>query len=112
VPRRSHASCNIGVQAAHDTQILEQEEHMGLKKTLLKTAGVAAATKATRSFASSQGRNLSAATEWATDRIRPRRKRNSMRMTAAKGLGAAAVALPIGLWLGRRNRTNRVEVER
>jgi hypothetical protein len=82
---------------------------MGWKKTAVKTAGLAAAARATRSFASNQGDNLSRAAEWATDRIRPRRKRNTLGWTAAKGLGAAAVALPIGLLLGRRARSNRVE---
>ncbi|CAN5670380.1 MAG: hypothetical protein H0U67_04040 [Gemmatimonadetes bacterium] len=82
---------------------------MGWKKTAVKTAGLAAAARATRSFASNQGDNLSRAAEWATDRIRPRRKRNTLGLTAVKGLGAAAVALPIGLWLGRRVRRNRVE---
>jgi hypothetical protein len=84
---------------------------MGLKKTLMKTAGVAAATSATRSFARSQGKNISRATDWAVDRIRPRRKRNTLGLTAAKGLGAAAVALPIGLWLGRRSRASRDHVD-
>jgi hypothetical protein len=85
---------------------------MGWKKTAMKTAGLAAAARATRSFASNQGDNLSRAAEWATDRLRPRRKRNTLGLTAAKGLGAAAVALPIGLWLGRRARSNRVETSR
>jgi hypothetical protein len=82
---------------------------MGWKKTAMKTAGLATAARATRTFASNQGDNLSRAAEWASNRIRPRRKRNTFGLTAAKGLGAAAVALPIGLWLGRRARSTRVE---
>lgn len=74
---------------------------MGLKKKVMKTAGVAAASR----IASKQGDNLARAAEWASDRVRPRRKRNVMGITAAKGLGAAALALPIGLWLGRRRRS-------
>lgn len=81
---------------------------MGIKKTLKKTTGIAGAT---RGFARSQGNNLSRAAEWATDRIRPRRKRNVFGITAAKGLGAAAVALPLGLWLGRRRRNSSAHVE-
>ncbi len=87
---------------------------MGFRKTLMKTAGVAAATRVTRSFAKSQGRNLSRATDWAIDRVRPRRRKNVLGLTAAKGLGAAAVALPLGIWLGRRGRSaaERVEIDR
>ncbi|CAN5616283.1 hypothetical protein BH23GEM6_BH23GEM6_23580 [soil metagenome] len=85
---------------------------MGISKTLMKTAGVAAATKATRSFAKAQSKNLSAAADWATDRVRPRRKKTLFGLTAAKGLGAAAVALPIGLWLGRRARNGRLDDQR
>lgn len=82
---------------------------MGLKKTVMKTAGVGAAATATNRFAKSQAKNLSRAAEWATDKVRPQRKRNRMRMTAVKGLGAAAVALPVGLWLGRRRRSGDVD---
>jgi hypothetical protein len=38
--------------------------------------------------------------------VRPQRKRNTLARTAAKGLGAAAVAIPLGFWLGRRSRSH------
>lgn len=75
---------------------------MGLKKKLLHTAATAAATKATARMARRQGANVVRAAEWATDRVRPRRRRSSLGRTAALGLGAVVMALPAGLWLGRQ----------
>ncbi len=44
------------------------------------------------------------AVDWATGLVTPRRKRSSAGRKALQGLGAAAVALPIGLWVGRKVR--------
>jgi hypothetical protein len=43
------------------------------------------------------------ATDWMTQRL-PGRQRRSRTSLMAGGLGAAAVALPLGLWVGRRLR--------
>jgi len=48
------------------------------------------------------------ATQWAVQRVRPAPKRNALGRNAAVGLGAAAVAVPLGLWLGRRLREDEV----
>ncbi|HEV2132512.1 MAG TPA: hypothetical protein VGR27_15465 [Longimicrobiaceae bacterium] len=44
------------------------------------------------------------AVDWATGLVTPRRKRRSTGKLALQGLGAAAVALPLGLWVGRKVR--------
>jgi hypothetical protein len=44
-----------------------------------------------------------AATGWLTRRL-GRRQKPSMVKTAAQGIGAAAVAIPLGLWVGRKMR--------
>lgn len=76
---------------------------MGLRKTIMKTAAVATARRVSTRLAKRQGENIGRAADWAVDRVRPRRK-NTFARTAAKGLGAAAIALPLGMWLGRRRR--------
>jgi hypothetical protein len=77
---------------------------MGIGKKLLKTAAVTTATRVGTRVAREQGENLTRAAGWAMNRVRPQRKRNTLARTAAKGLGAAAVAIPLGFWLGRRSR--------
>jgi hypothetical protein len=47
---------------------------------------------------------LMKAVGWVTNRVTPRRKRTSAGKMALQGLGAAAVALPLGLWVGRKVR--------
>lgn len=80
---------------------------MSAKKKILKAAGYAAAPKLAF-LANNPGK---AAVAWAgkqaaermlPERFRPEPQRPSFGMTAAKGLGAAALAAPLGWWLGRR----------
>jgi hypothetical protein len=80
---------------------------MSAKKRILKAAGYAAAPKLAF-LANNPGKGAAA---WAgkqvvermlPDRFRPEPRRSSFGMTAAKGLGAAALAAPLGWWLGRR----------
>ncbi len=47
---------------------------------------------------------LMKAVGWVTNRVTPRRKRTSAGKVALQGIGAAAVALPLGLWVGRKVR--------
>lgn len=76
---------------------------MGMKKRILKGAGYLTAPKL--SFAAKHPRKamMAKAATWATSHLTPRRRRShTMGMTAMRGLSAAAVALPVGLWIGRR----------
>ncbi|HUE96867.1 MAG TPA: hypothetical protein VMN39_09415 [Longimicrobiaceae bacterium] len=74
---------------------------MSMKKRLAKGAAYAADPKLTFSAFNPKKAAFAKAASWATDRISPRRRVSKSAM-AMKGIGAAAVALPIGLWLGRR----------
>jgi hypothetical protein len=75
---------------------------MGIRRQLAKGVGYAMAPKLTFTALNPKKAAAVKAADWALGRISPshrRRTRNRSRMT---GLGAAAVALPVGLWLGRR----------
>jgi hypothetical protein len=76
---------------------------MGIRKQVLGGMSYALAPKLT--FAARHPRKAAAAkaASWAMDQIAVgrRRKRAKMRSTMT-GLGAAAVAVPVGVWLGRR----------
>lgn len=75
---------------------------MGMKKTLLKGAGYIAAPKLSFAMHHPRKAAMTSVATWALGHMTHRRRRHTMGNTAAKGLGAAAVALPLGLWLGRR----------
>ena len=75
---------------------------MGMGKTLLKGIGYTKSPRTTFAFFNPKKAAFAKAAGWAMDRVRPGRRRGSTTMTAAKGLGAAAVAVPVGLWLGRK----------
>lgn len=75
---------------------------MNMKKTLLKGAGYAVAPKLSFAANNPGKAAFAKATKWAGRRVLKRKPEPSMGMTALKGLGAAAVAIPVGLWLGRR----------
>ncbi|CAN5655805.1 hypothetical protein BH23GEM3_BH23GEM3_13220 [soil metagenome] len=75
---------------------------------LLKTAAWIKAPRLT--FAAKNPRKAAflKATGWVTDRVLPhRRKRTTATRTAVRGLGAAAVAIPLGVWAGRKLRGGR-----
>ena len=75
---------------------------MGMKRKILKGAGYLATPKLAFAFNHPRKAAMVKATTWAMNRIPARRRRASPGMTAAKGLGAAVIALPVGMWLGRR----------
>ena len=75
---------------------------MGMKKKILKGAGYFAAPKLAFTLSHPRKAAMAKAASWAFSHVTPQRKRHSAGATAAKGLGAAAVALPVGLWLGRK----------
>lgn len=69
---------------------------------LLKTASYLAAPKMTFAASNPKKAALMKAGKWAAKRVMPHRKGPSMGSMAMKGLGAAAVALPVGMWLGNK----------
>jgi hypothetical protein len=80
-------------------------------KKLLKAASWVAAPKMMFAAKNPKKAALLKAGTWAMSRVPdkvlpakllPTKKRTSPGATAAKGLGAAAVALPVGMWLGRK----------
>lgn len=78
---------------------------MGVARTVLKGAAWAKAPRLMFARRHPRKAALLAATSWVTSRVLPqRRKRHSFTRTAVQGLGAAAVAIPVGLWVGRKTR--------
>ena len=75
---------------------------MGKKKKLLQGAGDNAAPKLSFAVHHPRKAAMTSLATWALGHMTHRRHRHTMGSTAAKGLGAAAIALPVGLWLGRR----------
>jgi hypothetical protein len=78
-----------------------REKEIDMNK-LLKGAAWVAAPKLMFAAKNPRKAALVKAVDWATDLIPGRRKRTSFAGTAAKGIGAAAVAVPLGLWVGRK----------
>lgn len=71
---------------------------------VLKAVSYAAAPKLTFAARNPRKAAVAKAGQWALGRVMPSRRRTSYGKMALKGLGAAAVALPVGMWLGRRAR--------
>lgn len=71
---------------------------------LFKAAAWAKAPKAMFAVTNPRKAAVLKAADWVTDRLGLPRRRTSPARTAIKGVAAAAVALPIGLWLGKRGR--------
>lgn len=71
---------------------------------ILKLASYAAAPKLTFAARHPKRAAVAKAGKWALDRVTPSRRKPSYGAMALKGLGAAAVALPVGMWLGRKAR--------
>lgn len=73
-------------------------------KTAVKAAPkMMRAAQAVRGVRDPRKAALMKAARWAAERMQPEPKRDTAR-SAAIGLGAAAIAIPLGLWLGRRLR--------
>jgi hypothetical protein len=72
-------------------------------KKLMKAAAWAAAPKAMFAVKNPRKAALVKAAGWAAGRLRPAPKRHTGR-NAALGLGAAALTIPLGLWVGRKLR--------
>ena len=72
------------------------------KKGMLKAASYLAAPKLTYMARNPKKTAIFKAGTWAAERMLPQRRRPSRGAMALKGLGAAAVALPVGMWLGSR----------
>jgi hypothetical protein len=75
---------------------------MGMRRKVLKGIGYATAPRLTFAALNPRKAAFAKATEWAVNRVAPGRKRRSQRNRTMTGLGAAAVAVPLGFWLGRR----------
>jgi hypothetical protein len=75
---------------------------MGMKSKALKGAAFLTAPRLTAAVKYPKKAAFLKAGGWAMDRVLRRKKQSTARRTALQGLGAAAVAVPIGLWLGRR----------
>lgn len=70
-------------------------------KKLMKTAAWAAAPKMMFAARNPRKAALVKAAGWAMGRVRPQSRRSHTGRNAALGLGAAALAIPLGLWVGR-----------
>jgi len=76
---------------------------MGIASRTLKAAAWVKAPKLMFARRNPKKAALFTAASWVTSRVLPhRRKKNSFGRTAIQGLGAAAVAIPVGLWVGRK----------
>jgi len=77
------------------------------KRTILKAATVRKAMRLATPMAARRTGPFAAAADWAGEhlggRFAPARRR-SAGMGAAYGLGAAMLAIPLGMWVGRRVR--------
>ena len=75
---------------------------MSIRKKVVKGMAYAAAPKLSFAAFNPKKAAFAKAASWAMDHVTPERRRRSKRHMAMKGLGAAAMALPVGVWLGRK----------
>jgi hypothetical protein len=86
---------------------------MGMAKKVFKGISYAKAPKATFTALNPGKAAFMKAGSWTLDRISPSRRRRSRTRSAVTGIGAAAVAVPMGVWLGRRlwnSRSNQTQM--
>lgn len=71
-------------------------------KQAIKTAAWLKAPKAMFAITNPKKAAVIKGIDWAAEMVgRPRRRRSPLR-TAVKGMAAAAVAIPAGIWLGKK----------
>jgi hypothetical protein len=77
---------------------------MSFAKKALKTAAWVKAPRLMFAKRNPRKAALLAAGSWVAKRVMPgrRRKSSTFGLSAVQGLGAAAVAIPVGLWAGRK----------
>jgi hypothetical protein len=75
---------------------------MGMKKKIIKGLSYAAFPKSTFAMMNPGKAAFGKAAGWAMEQAMPDRRRKARRRATMAGLGAAAVALPIGFYIGRR----------
>jgi hypothetical protein len=75
---------------------------MGMKRKIAKGLAYATMPKATFAALNPGKAAVGKAASWAIDRASPARPHRPSSRSALAGIAAAAVALPIGIWLGRR----------
>lgn len=76
---------------------------MSLTKKALKTVGWVKAPRLMFAKKNPKKAAFLAATSWVTSRVLPgRKKKSTFGLSTRRGLGAAAVAIPVGLWMGRK----------
>jgi hypothetical protein len=81
-----------------------------MKNAMLKSAARMAGKRAARVTTKDlRVRAAMGAARWAADRVLGRHEPPSRTAMLGKGLAAAAVALPVGLWVGSRIRGRAVE---
>ena len=81
---------------------------MSMRKRIAKGVGYTMAPKATFAALHPKKAVYAKAAMWLIDRVTPERRRTHKRSIAA-GIGAAAMTIPLGLWLGRRLMSERTE---
>lgn len=75
---------------------------MGMKRKIVKGLAYAAMPKGTFAALNPGKAVVGKAASWAIERALPERKRVPSSRSTMTGIAAAVVAVPIGMWLGRR----------
>lgn len=83
---------------------------MGISKKLLKGAAYVTHPKGAFALLNPKKAIIAKALEMAVDHIPGRSRRPSRTAIAARGLGAAALAMPIGFWIAHRMERDRSRV--
>jgi len=78
---------------------------MGIRRTVLKTVGYATAPRLTFAALNPKKAAVAKMAEWAVKRVSPARQRRARNRAAITRVGAAVMAVPVGLWLGRKLRS-------
>lgn len=84
---------------------------MGMKKKLAKGISYAAAPKVSAAVFHPGKTAVLKAADWTMDRVSRQRRRRARNRAVGTTVGAAAIALPLGLWLGRKFRSERTRHE-